>query len=589
VPPSEESRAGSIVNTLPAEPPRIGLLVDSLEQPAWIVRALERVSKSGAGRIELVVVNRGSVDGPAAGNAGGRARSRLATWWRNRDELLYAAYTRYDRRRFASDDDPFAARDIAALVAGARVFEVTPRQTAHSDYIPDADLAVIRAADLDVLVRFGFRILRGGILEAARHGVWSYHHGDHRRYRGGPPCFWEVLEGEPTTGTVLQRLTEELDDGEILCESYSATDHYSVERSRCNVYWKGSELLVRALQRLPSSELADRRPAAEVEPSSYGHRLYVAPRTAEMARGLARIGARRIRSKAESLLSYEQWYIAWRRRRGVPADSREPDLAPFRFKPLVPPPDRFWADPFVLRSEGREFVMFEDYAYATGRGRISLLEIGPKGAVGDAQPVLAPDYHVSYPFVFSWRGEQLLLPETADVSRVELYRATRYPYEWTLESVPMEGLALADCTLAEIDGRWWMFANAAVPGASFWDELHLFHAPSPLGPWTAHPRNPVVSDVRTARPAGGLFRRNGRWYRPSQDCSAGYGWAINIQRITRLDPHDYAEEHVSKLSPDWLPGLLGTHTINALGGLTVIDARRRLRKLPWQVSAGTPP
>jgi transcriptional regulator GlxA family with amidase domain len=40
------------------------------------------------------------------------------------------------------------------------------------------------------------------------------------------------------------------------------------------------------------------------------------------------------------------------------------------------------------------------------------------------------------------------------------------------------------------------------------DELSLFYAESPLGPWTPHPRNPVKSDVRGSRPAGGLFEWN---------------------------------------------------------------------------------
>ena len=137
-------------------------------------------------------------------------------------------------------------------------------------------------------------------------------------------------------------------------------------------------------------------------------------------------------------------------------------------------------------------------------------------------------------------------------------------------------LALADCTLAEIGGTWWMFANSPVPGASYWDELHLFHAPSPIGPWTPHRLNPVVSDVRTARPAGALFQRGGAWYRPSQDSSGGYGSATNIQRIVRLDEHHYEEATVARLLPQWQPGLTGVHTVNALGGLTVIDVKRRI-------------
>jgi hypothetical protein len=123
-----------------------------------------------------------------------------------------------------------------------------------------------------------------------------------------------------------------------------------------------------------------------------------------------------------------------------------------------------------------------------------------------------------------------------------------------------------------------MFANTAVAGASFWDELHLYHAPTPMGPWTPHRRNPVVSDVRSARPAGTLFQRSGAWYRPSQDCSRSYGSALNIQRILRLDESTYLEETVGRVAPDWAPGLTGVHTVNALGGLTVIDARGRVRQ-----------
>ena len=79
------------------------------------------------------------------------------------------------------------------------------------------------------------------------------------------------------------------------------------------------------------------------------------------------------------------------------------------------------------------------------------------------------------------------------------YRATRFPYEWTHERTLFADRPLVDATLAEIGGRWWMFANApAVPEAAYdtmyWDELHLFFADSPFGPWTPHRRNPVVSD-----------------------------------------------------------------------------------------------
>jgi hypothetical protein len=555
------------VSSGPVAPLRVGLLVDAMTQPAWVARALQRVVETGAGEFCLVVRNATPDTSVPA--------SRLAAWWRNRQQLLHAVYRRLDRLRFRPDPDPFAPVDLVPLLRDVPSLDVMPVQTKNSDVIAEPDLEVIRDARPDVLVRLGFRILRGGILSAARYGVWSYHHGDNERYRGGPPGFWEVMECEPVTGTILQRLTESLDDGEVLYRSWGSTNVFSVERSLPPIYWKGAEFLARALRRVQSGELPSR---TSRQPSPYGQRLYVAPTNAQMTAGMSKLALRRAGEKWRSLTSVDQWFLAWRRNGGVPDENREPDLSPFRFRPIYPPNDRFWADPFPLRVAGTDYIVFEDYSYATSRGVISALELGPSGPVGTSRVILSCGYHLSYPFVFTWKGAQFMIPETADASRVEVYRAFKAPDEWTLEAVIMEGAPMADCTLAEIDGRWWMFANTAAPGASFWDELHLFHAPSPLGPWAPHRMNPVVSDVRTARPAGALFRRGSMWYRPSQDSAGGYGSATNIQRIIRLDAHGYEEETVGKLLPRWQPGLTGVHTVNALGGLTVIDARRRIRK-----------
>ena len=452
---------------------------------------------------------------------------------------------------------------------------VVPSQTKNSDVIGAGDIDTIRKSRPDVLVRLGFRILRGEILTVATYGVWSWHHGDNERYRGGPPCFWEVLEGDPVTGTILQRLTESLDDGEVLYRSWGATNVFSVKRNYPEIYWKSAEFLARALRHV---QLGARPIEAEGHPTPYGHKLYVTPTNLEMAVGISRMVTRRVRAKWQAMTSVDQWFLAWRRSAGVPDDNREPDLSPFRFRSIYPPSDRYWADPFPLRVDGTDYVVFEDLRYATERGVISALEIGPNGPVGPSQVVLSRDYHLSYPFVFTWKGTQFMMPETCDVNRVEVYRAVQPPYEWTLEAVVVEGTPLADCTLVELDGRWWMFANLAAPGASFWDELHLYHATSPLGPWVPHRLNPVVSDVRTARPAGALFQRGGTWYRPSQDSARGYGSATNIQRIVRLDAWGYEEKTVGKLLPNWRPGLSGVHTVNALGGLTMIDVRRAIRK-----------
>jgi hypothetical protein len=120
-----------------------------------------------------------------------------------------------------------------------------------------------------------------------------------------------------------------------------------------------------------------------------------------------------------------------------------------------------------------------------------------------------------------------------------------------------------------------MFTTATRPGgADINDELHLFTADRLLGEWTPHRANPVKSDVRSARPAGGLFRHGGGLYRPGQIGAPLYGSGIALQRVERLTADEYVEREDRRIMPGASP-FLGIHTINRAGDLSVADAFRR--------------
>src|SRR5204863_6061653 len=112
-----------------------------------------------------------------------------------------------------------------------------------------------------------------------------------------------------------------------------------------------------------------------------------------------------------------------------------------------------------------------------------------------------------------------------------------FPDKWQLEKVLLDANCPLDATVIEVEETWWMFVNIQEAGAAVnWDELHLYHADSLFGPWKPHARNPIVSDVRSARPAGRLFWSNNVLYRPGQDSSLRYGYATTISKVTKLDP-----------------------------------------------------
>lgn len=535
---------------------RIGLLIDSFVQRQWIYKVIEEIQSSGFAEVAVVIKNEASSTTPKQG--------RLKSYWRNRNYLLYALYEKLDERRVKVNPNAFEPVDIKPLISECPVVPVMPTMKAYSDWFPEEALKQIREFDLDVALSFGFRILKGDALKIARHGVWSFHHGDNFINRGGPAGFWEVMDGIPVTGSVLQVLTEDLDNGRVIYRSWSPTsDRFSVKANRNNLYWKSAAFVTRKLK-----DLAEGQPVCTPEShhySPYYNRLFRMPTNSEMVPRLSRMVTKYAAGKVRSAVSSDQWALAYRFRTG-PHDTNN---TLYRFKNLIPPKDRFWADPFAIQVADRYYVFIEEYLNVTAKGHISVMELDKNGVVSGPKTVLNRDYHLSYPFVFEWENNYYMVPETAANKTIELYRCTSFPFGWELEKVLMTDLRAKDATLAEIDGKWWMFVSIAEH--SIPDELYLFSAETPLGPWIPHRRNPVKSDVRGSRPAGALFNWNDDLYRPAQNSSGRYGYAISINRVTQLDDERFSEEQVSEILPNWNKNLLGTHTISIAGDLTVVD------------------
>lgn len=540
-------------------PLRIGLLVNSLTQPSWVSKIINDIQASDFAELCLIVKN----------EATSKRHGRLKSYWKNKRYILYALYIRVDDRVALAEADAFANVEVEKQLAGVPVLGVLPVMKKFSDFFPDDVVEKIRSYDLDVAISHGFRILRGEALRIAKHGVWSYHHGDNLVNRGGPPGFWEVMDGSPISGAVLQVLSEDLDNGEVINRSWLRTiDRFSVKSSRNNLYWRASSFVMRKLK-----ELYD---AGKVSSDSnafrpYYNRLHKMPTNAELLPRLCKLTWSYARQKARYSFFYDQWQLAYRFRNS-PDD---PNNSFYRYNFLVPPKDKFWADPFPVRFEDKYFVFFEEYLYQDERAHISVIELSKSG-VSEATPVLKRDYHLSYPFMLHWNDRYYMIPETAGNKTIEVYAADRFPNEWKLETVLFESIAARDTTLIEVDGVWWMFV--AISDTQFSDELHLYYSESPLGPWKPHAKNPVKSDVRNSRPAGRLFYWKGDLYRPAQDSSVRYGYGMRINKVVQLTPAEFREEEVSQVLPQWRKDLRGTHTLNICDDLTIIDCLVHRRK-----------
>ena len=276
---------------------------------------------------------------------------------------------------------------------------------------------------------------------------------------------------------------------------------------------------------------------------------------------------RRLWKKIRSYFIVDQWIVL------IAPSSGYKSLSWGNFKSLIPPIDRFWADPFVWFHENKHYVFIEEALYSTHRGRIVCLTLDKEMNIQSNQVVLEKPYHLSYPFLFEYKSQLYMLPETAENNTVELYRCAHFPDQWEFEKTLINNVHALDATLLEAHGKWWLFANIQEKGGSSWDSLHLYYSDHPLSDdWIPHPHNPIVKDIHSARPAGRIFSDNGKLIRPSQDCSVRYGYAVNYNQIVTLTETDYLETREHTFKPMRKNSIRATHTYNDMAGVTVIDA-----------------
>jgi hypothetical protein len=515
-----------------------------------------------------------------------RAR-RLFTDRRYRAALPFALYLRTVDRRAVVAPDPDVEVDCSEELSRVQILGVDPVHSRWRDQMPPEAVDYLRALDLDVLLRFGFGILTGDVLRIARYGVWSYHHGDIARYRGGPAHLWELIEDAPVSGVTLQVLAEELDAGVVIAKSlFQTLPTLALRENRFGPYWSTTHFVIQAMHTLHSRGPAAAQARLQAAGPYTGRRaIYRAPGGWDLAKWLVPKIGRRVLRRITQRPTPPKWRVAIHRSETpLLPDLREDALRGFQW---IKNPDGHWlADPFLIIVDGRTWLFVENFDESQGKGAISVGEVLSDGSVTPLETALARPYHLSYPLVFATQGELFMLPECAKSGAVELYRARRFPMDWVLEARLLE-LRAVDSTLFERDGAYWMFVSP-MPVTGYVAATQLYSAPAVTGPWHRHPADPISSDVRNARGAGCVFTSGARLFRPAQDCHPGYGYALVLHEVERLDHEQYLERQVARIGPGWLPGLIGVHTYNRAGSWEAIDgcfrATRPVRTLPATIA-----
>ena len=539
---------------------KLGILLDSLDVPAWVENSIRRVIDENAGEIVLVIMNNGL--------------DRSLKF--NGSTIVYSIFNWIDEKLFTKEPNPFAPKCVAELLINVPVINATPIKKNDNWFLSEADAQNIKEYRLDILIKFGFEHLCLETLNVSKYGTWFYYHGDDRVMRGGPPGFWEVVENWTETSSGLIAVGGKSFPSRVLFRSHFMTYPLSPARHRSYYFWVTTSFLPRQinlLQRLGEKKYF-------LEPAKFNKaplrtiKKYAPPSNFLATIAIAKIIVRQIKEIWRRALYTDQWFLLFSLNKHGFSSFNE-------FNKIMPPRGEFWADPHVIHVNGKYYIFIEEFLNAKNKGCISVIELDGLGNWKAPMKVLEQDYHLSYPFVFQWEHKFYMVPESRENKTIDIYECAEFPYKWSFKQSLMKNVSAVDSTIIYYSNKWWLFTamaenEAAVPNF----ELFLFYAESLFGDeWKAHPQNPIISDVKKARPARSFFMKDGKLFRPSQDCSKAYGYGFDLNEVEVLSDTEYRERRISSVRPNWDKKILATHTFASCGNLTVIDVFRQTLKI----------
>ena len=434
-------------------------------------------------------------------------------------------------------------------------------QKIYAHYFSEKDVKTIRTHQLDFILRFGFGIIRGDILEAAKYGIWSFHHGDEQKYRGGPAGFWEIFNDDPVSGAILQRLTNKLDGGIILHKGFFKTISHSYPTNFNQLLKHTVEWPLIVCKKIMNGA------AISETPCETNAKIYKVPGNFKMLGFFFKVVRNKLQFHLINLFRAEEWNI------GI-VDSEIHDLfeKPMQNSPVFfPKPKRgtYLADPFGYYENGKLKIVCEDYSYNDQTGSIAKIDFESNSK----ETILTSNHHLSYPYVIKHEGRIYCVPESFENGKIEIFELTGALKPKSMKTL-VDNTEAVDPTLFKHNGFWWLFFSPKEPSNT---ELCIYYSENIFGNFQPHLLNPVKTDIRSSRPAGSPYVHKDRLFRPGQNCSETYGGSVVLNEVLELSPSVYSEIKISELHP--FPDCeytAGIHTVAKIGTQTLVDSKRNL-------------
>jgi len=521
----------------------------------WQYECINLLNESGIANV-AVIINDASVN-----NSKSSMGSKISNYLGK--HILYKLSS-----RFLFKIPAFEHVAVADVLNDINVLNcTTTKKGKFSEYFKQGDIDQIKTYNLDFILRFGFNIIRGDILEVAKYGVWSYHHGNELKFRGGPAGFWEIFKNSKTNGVILQKLNNLIDAGVIINRRSYQTVLHSYSEHLNKLLTQSTDMPLQVCKQIISGDESN----FQKEHSSSKAPMNRLPNNWQMIKFHFILFRNRVNFHIDRLFKQEHWDIGVVKIVGkefpVTEDFDNVDWLKLRKG------SKYAADSFCFESNNTNYIVFEDYDYKTRKGIISLAKLDENNKPIEVKPVLERSFHLAYPFIFKHEQSIFLIPETAENATVELYKWNEMDETFIFQQVLLN-IPGVDVSIVYHQSRWWLFCGLKneLPN----EKLYVYYSDELTGTYKPHLLNPVKVNPAGSRPGGQFIVKNDVLYRPAQHSVNWYGEKIDWFKINELTPTSFIEEYVDDIKPqkDWEHNM-GVHTFSQTSSLLVIDAKKR--------------
>jgi hypothetical protein len=410
--------------------------------------------------------------------------------------------------------------------------------------LPPHVLNKLADGGFDVILKFGMGLLRVPEPERLPVAILSYHHGDPDLYRGRPAGFWEMVEGQPTMGQIVQVIGNRLDAGKVVAFAETKVFPWSY-RSTLIESFRHSPLLINTAIRNAMS-------GTYLAKTSEG-RNWRLPSNNTVVAFLARNTMQRARRLFYGAFKEKRWQVSI-----APAPEGLSQLPePNSWQTLPTRPGYvFYADPFFY---GETSILVEALRAHSGTGEIVRVD------GEEHRTVLSGPGHISYPSTAVVDGREIVLPETASWSEPRAYVEDGGSLRVLTSLRVPNGTHISDPTLFQWKGQLYVFGNNRERGSNV---LDLWVAGGLDQEFRLHPDSPIRISPKGSRMGGGIIIRDGRLFRVGQDFSRGYGDGLILFEIEQLSADSYSERESGSIR---FTDRCGPHTLNVRGERVVFD------------------